>query len=150
MNKIMLGAVLLVAIGSGCSKSSNSVSSTTPPKVVTPAPAPPARAAFVITNTVTPVNGNPTVKEARALAIQNTSENAVSYAWDFGNGNVSTDKEPSNMFLYPCMSTHDITLTVTNKDGVATTTTQSFYVACYRSVTGRSVLGTMPANWPVH
>jgi len=90
------------------------------------------------------------VKEGTPLAISNTSQNGDTYYWDFGNGNVSTEKEPGNAYLYPCMQNNTITLTVTNRDGVSATSTGTFYVACYRSVGGRILPGTMPANWQQH
>ncbi len=45
----------------------------------------------------------------------NTSQNAVSYNWSFGNGNTSVLQNPSNVFL--ASGTYTVTLTATNAAG---------------------------------
>src|SRR5690242_13778188 len=45
----------------------------------------------------------------------NTSANADSYLWDFGNGTTSTDKNPSGW--YEKAGTYTVTLTASAKDG---------------------------------
>src|SRR5258705_10251769 len=144
MKKFSIAVLLLTAIVCGCQKAGRSDSSvtTTPPKpTVTPAAAPVA--SFKITNTLSGVDGA-AVKEGTPLAIENDSRNGDTYYWDFGNGNFSTEKTPGDAYLYPCMQTQTVSLKVTNANGVSTTLSQSFYVACYRSVGGR-ITGTMPA-----
>ena len=56
----------------------------------------------------------------------NTSQNAVSYQWVFGNGNTSTALNPSNVFINP--GTYAVTLTVTSASGATATTTGSIHV----------------------
>ncbi len=50
----------------------------------------------------------------------NTSTNAASYLWDFGDGNTSTD--PSPMHTYTANGNYTVTLTATNACGSTTTT----------------------------
>ena len=149
--KQLFSILLLAAIAIGCSKNSHSGSSSTSAPMNPVIHAAPPVASFKITNTiaVSGVNGD-AVKEGTPLAISNSSQNGATYYWDFGNGNTSTEKVPSNEFLYPCMQNNTVTLTVTNADGVSTTSSQSIYVACYRSVGGSISPGEMPVNWPQH
>ena len=44
-----------------------------------------------------------------------TSTNAVSYTWNFGNGNTSTLANPSNVFL--SVGSYNVTLTATSSSG---------------------------------
>ena len=52
----------------------------------------------------------------------NESDNATSYSWDFGDGNGSTDEDPSH--TYSEDGTYEVVLTATNECG-STTTTQT-------------------------
>lgn len=49
------------------------------------------------------------------VRFQNTSTNAVSYQWDFGDGATSTDASPSH--TYAQFGEYDVTLRVTNANG---------------------------------
>ena len=51
--------------------------------------------------------------------------NLVSWDWDFGDGNSSTDQNPTHMYTNP--GQYDVTLTVTNNIGCATEQTQTVY-----------------------
>ena len=150
MKKFSISVLLLTAIVCGCNKAGRSDSSVTTSPSTAPVTAVAPVASFKITNTLNMdgVDGA-AVKEGTPLAIENQSKNGDTYYWDFGNGNTSTEKTPSNMYLYPCMQTQTVSLKVTNANGVSTSSSQSFYVACYRSTGGR-ITGTMPANWTKH
>lgn len=50
------------------------------------------------------------------VTFTNTSQNAVSYAWDFGNGTSSTEKE--GVVTYAADGEYKVKLTATNVDGV--------------------------------
>lgn len=49
------------------------------------------------------------------LTINNLSERGVSYLWDFGNGDTSTDQTPN--YAYNTIGNYTITLTVTSAEG---------------------------------
>ncbi|WP_421150019.1 PKD domain-containing protein [Seonamhaeicola sp. NFXS20] len=51
-----------------------------------------------------------------------TSILAVSYSWDFGDGNTSTEASPSH--TYAVAGTYDVTLTTTNEAGVSRSVTK--------------------------
>lgn len=55
-----------------------------------------------------------------AVNFSNTTPNGVSYAWDFGDGNTSTDENPTN--LYATNDQFVVSLTVTNDCGSTTVT----------------------------
>lgn len=57
------------------------------------------------------------------IAFNNTSENATSYQWNFGDGTTSNEQSPTKMFYYP--GTYNVTLTAI-KDGVQVQQTKSF------------------------
>lgn len=54
------------------------------------------------------------------VAFTNYSQNASSYAWDFGDGNTSTDESP--VHTYAGGGTYDVTLTATGATGSASRT----------------------------
>lgn len=56
----------------------------------------------------------------------NLSASATDYVWDFGDGNSSTDADPSN--TYGAEGTYTVTLTATDKLNVSSTTTQTVEV----------------------
>ncbi|HKC37118.1 MAG TPA: hypothetical protein VKB95_13680 [Chitinophagaceae bacterium] len=90
----------------------------------------PPNADFKITNM--PSSGN--VWEGLNLSFDNSSQNADSYYWDFGNGTTSTEKIPSGISLVPCGFTYTISLTVKNKDGQSSTYSAPFLVLCSRGM----------------
>src|SRR5687767_4002652 len=100
--------LLTVLMISSCKKNSS---------VEVPAPEPPPEenvpdpvARFTVTNVVDQV------LEGVTLNIENQSQNAVSYLWDFGDGTTSTEKTPTFNFI--THGGYDIKLTVKNKKGV--------------------------------
>ncbi|MFC2119140.1 PKD domain-containing protein [Bacteroidota bacterium] len=54
------------------------------------------------------------------ISFTNTSENATSYVWDFGDGNTSTDENP--IYSYSVGGDFTITLTATGSGGTNSTT----------------------------
>jgi hypothetical protein len=115
-----------------------------PDKPVLPKPV----ASFKIGN----VNEIGNIIELRSLLIQNTSSNADSYIWDFGQSanysdgvvdypiQFSEKPEPANIYMVPCMQTVTIKLTAKNKAGDISTTSQSFEITCFRGTGGRHAL----------
>ncbi|MEO9869146.1 PKD domain-containing protein [Ekhidna sp.] len=53
----------------------------------------------------------------------NSSVDAVSYVWNFGDGNTSTEENPSHRYLFP--GEYDVSLTTTSAGGCETTTVQT-------------------------
>ncbi|MDT0676547.1 PKD domain-containing protein [Autumnicola musiva] len=60
------------------------------------------------------------------VTFTNTSENAVSYAWDFGDGNTSTEENPTH--TYAAEGTYTVVLTTTGEDGTEVESTQEVTV----------------------
>lgn len=60
------------------------------------------------------------------VQFSNFSQNAVSYHWDFGNGNSSTLADPSNVYSTP--GTYTVTLTVSGPGGIISSSAQSLQV----------------------
>lgn len=73
-------------------------------------------------------NINSTVNEKSPVLLSNHSTNAVSYLWDFGNGNTSTAVIPS--FAYQKCGIYTIKLTVTGADGSTQTTQHDITSLC--------------------
>jgi peptidyl-prolyl cis-trans isomerase B (cyclophilin B) len=63
-----------------------------------------------------------TVMAADSVSFENTSEKAIAYQWDFGNGRGSTEAEPS--IRYFRSGDYTVTLTAMNEKGKSRTTTQ--------------------------
>lgn len=73
------------------------------------------------------VNAGPNANFSSSVAgatanFDNTSSNASTYSWDFGDGNSSTDAEPSH--TYAADGTYTVVLTATNACGTSTATQQ--------------------------
>lgn len=77
----------------------------------------PPKAAFTTT---------PNIDDARMIHFTNTSVSASKFAWDFGDGNVSVDKNPVNH--YPFEGTYTVTLVATDALGATNTLTQEIEV----------------------
>lgn len=62
------------------------------------------------------------VVAATPIIFENTSENAVSYTWNFGDGGSSTATEPTHSFFHS--GEYKVSLTATDAKGKSRTTTQ--------------------------
>ena len=56
----------------------------------------------------------------------NSSTGAVSYDWDFGDGNTSTEESPTHVYMEA--DTYTVSLTATNESGLSTTLEQSIEI----------------------
>lgn len=99
----------------GCNKTAN---------VANEDPIPTAE--FRINNTV----ADDVVLEGTVISITNTSRNAESYEWDFGNGVVYTDRTPSGVVLRQCPRTQQIRLLVRTRNGRTATVIRTITVRC--------------------
>ena len=63
---------------------------------------------------------------SKLLIFSNLSASSTDYIWDFGDGNTSYDKDPTN--LYPAEGTYAVTLTASDKLGVTSITTKDVLV----------------------
>ena len=64
--------------------------------------------------------------EGLTVNFTNTSENVISYSWDFGDGGTSTEESPSHTFA--AAGTYTVVLTATDEDGVVVETSQEITV----------------------
>lgn len=69
---------------------------------------------------------SPDQDDARLITFTNTSASATDFAWDFGDGNISIDKNPTN--LYPAEGSYTVTLIASDKLGVTNTLTRDIEV----------------------
>jgi PKD repeat protein len=75
---------------------------------------------YVSVNTV-PMAGFTNTENGTTVTFVNTSNNAVSYGWDFGDGSNSTEANP--IHTYTSDGSYTVTLTASNDCGSVTTTT---------------------------
>ncbi len=74
------------------------------------------------------------------LSLDGAGQPAVSYLWNFGDGNTSTDKNPSHYFLDITKSPYDVTLEVTFSNGcVSSLTKDSLITATFAESVSISV-----------
>jgi len=67
-----------------------------------------------------PVAAFATTFDGLTVTFQNNSEDATSYAWDFGDGGTSTDANP--VHTYAASGVYTVSLTATNANGTVTAT----------------------------
>jgi len=71
------------------------------------------------------------------VSFTNTSSNSSSYAWDFGNGNTSTDSNPWND--YTSLGNYDVTLIASSNNCPNDTATITIVVAGYVSIKNNNI-----------
>lgn len=73
-------------------------------------------------------NEDQIINEGDVLLLANNSINAVSYQWDFGNGDTSTEANPT--YKYKIHGNYTVTLTVTDTYGKTHQTSDEVLVLC--------------------
>jgi len=66
-------------------------------------------------------------KDNLSVTFQNFSANAASYMWDFGDGGMSTERDP--VYTYGASGDYEVTLTVTDADGASDMLTKTVSVS---------------------
>lgn len=82
-------------------------------------------------------NQNSEVNEKDDLLLTNISVNAISYHWDFGNGDTSSEANPT--YTYGTHGVYTITLTTTDKNGNTKEIGQDISVLCVFATLDHSV-----------
>ncbi|MEA1052545.1 PKD domain-containing protein, partial [Lamprobacter modestohalophilus] len=72
-----------------------------------------------------------------AQAAPRAAEGLQTWEWDFGDGNSSSERNPTHVYTTPGL--YNVTLTVTNSDGLSSTYTRSQYIEVARP-TGTNAL----------
>ena len=73
-------------------------------------------------------NEDDIVNEGDILLLSNISVNAVSYHWDFGNGDTSIEAQPT--YNYEIHGNRTVTLTITDSNGKTHQTSNEILVLC--------------------
>lgn len=130
MNKLFISASLLLLVLTGCSKSATEEQGgiqSDPSRALKPV------ASFSIGNAV-----NNSVGEGKILVINNQSQNGLTYYWDFGNGQTSTERTPG--YYFPMHGIYRVTFTVTATNGQSASASQELTVFCGRTSTNHTPL----------
>jgi len=117
MNKLLISILFAVVI-SGCNKAGNTNNAANDDPTPT--------ADFKINNTV----ADETVLEGSIVEFDNSSQNADSYEWDFGDGRVSTERTPAGIEFRQCPRTVIIRLLVRTRHGRIAIRTRTILVRC--------------------
>ncbi len=83
----------------------------------------------------------------RDVTFTNTSLNATSYSWDFGDGGTSTETNP--MYTYAADGLYDVTLTAMGTGG-SDMTTQTFLVCTNKAFTASDLHGDATKTWKLY
>ena len=119
MKNLIVISILSMVLLTSCSKNQTDASADiSSPAVVDK----PVIAGFTV------ANATGELKERTTVQFKNTSENAVSYKWDFGNGRVYTDKEPE--YLNPSCGIYNVTLTATDAKGNTSVVNKQVEISC--------------------
>ncbi len=81
------------------------------------------------------------------VAFTNFSQNATSYSWDFGDGNTSTETDPTH--VYDAVGSYDVVLTAKNDAGVSKTFSESFELKDPNSAL-TILAGTSSKTWKLY
>jgi PKD repeat protein len=121
-----LALVLLVIISASCSKIGElRRNGCNDAQYVDVGVAPKPEASFRVTNLV-----NGVIQNNKSLVLENLSQHAETYSWDFGNGVTSAEKTPTNVTISACPGSVTITLTAKNKHGEISKQSQTISVVC--------------------
>ncbi len=135
MNRILLilsiGAAGLISCGKNeniATADSGGLSETVTP--VTPSVPPPAGFSVGFR-----IDDSATVKEGTGVQFRNLSTGAVSYKWDFGNGQTLKEKDP--LYTYPACGTYQVKLSSFDANGVEKVATQEVVINCIFTTNGK-------------
>ena len=78
------------------------------------------------------------------VSFTNFSQNAETYAWDFGDGNMSTDENPTH--TYAAAGNYTVKLTATNGSGVSAEKTEAIQIVD-PNVELTRLAGTTSRDW---
>lgn len=131
--KRVLPLLILVGLAfAGCSKKDQVTPTSSQPQVNEQK----ATASFQISNQLS--EGK--ILEGNILDVVNTSKNAVSYEWNFGNGTISHLSSPSDISYVPCGGRYTITLKAFDAKGNVSVSSGSYEIMCRgRNVNGKHV-----------
>jgi PKD repeat protein len=110
------GALMLAACGGG--ESPSAVTTTTVAKVMTPTTVPEAEEDEYELDVIAeaePDEGAPPLKVQFTASVEEETGGPFTFAWDFGDGNKSTEQNP--VHTYDKVGEYTATLTVTNQKG---------------------------------
>lgn len=136
---IAVACVLITGCGGGGSGSPTTPTSPTPPTT----PTPPANRAPVISGaTVNPAWGVSTLTtHSFTSAATDPDGDAVSYAWDFGNGTASTSPSAAVTFNNANTTTYQAKVTVTDSRGAAASSTVTVVSTAITGTWNGTVIG---------
>jgi len=83
--------------------------------------------------------------DGNTITFTNTSANASSYMWDFGDGNTSTDESP--VHTYSGAGNYTVTLTALNEEGAAVMFTNPVIVAINSVFSASTLFGEDSKSW---
>jgi PKD repeat protein len=79
-----------------------------------------------------------------AVAFTGSTAGAISYAWDFGDGNTSTQENPTHSYSAMGGNSYNVTLTVTSERGCTATTNTTVTLTATNEVEGLNSLRVFP------
>jgi hypothetical protein len=137
MRKFLCAFAVTAVIFASCGKNEMKDTITAEPStpvqtpVAAPVPAPPGFTAAVR------IDDQAAAKEGTGIQFVNSSTGAISYKWDFGNGQSMKVKDP--LYTYPACGTYEVTLTAFDANGTEKTTVQEIVVNCIFAPSGKHI-----------